>query len=53
MLGLLEAKIFVAYVTLKLGFELDLEPDLQGKKGLSYSISNDNKLHVRVNRISP
>ena len=52
VLGLLESKICVAYVALKMAFELDQEPELRGRRNIVYTLANEFKLHVRVKSLS-
>ena len=52
MLGLLESKIFVAYLILKMEYDIDLDPELQGKDKLNFNMNNAQmKLHVRATKI--
>ena len=50
----METKILVVYVLLKMDFDMELEPELQGKDKLSLNVGNSAaKFHVRTKTISP
>ena len=53
VLAWLETKIMVAYVMLKLQFELDLDPELKGKEGLSFAFPARNRLHIKIKKVNP
>ena len=53
VLGLLESKLFVAYVILKMQYDVDLDPELHGKDKLYFNLNNvECHLKVRATNIS-
>ena len=52
MLGLLEAKTLLAFVMLKMSFELDLDPELENAELLSFGLGTQNDIHVKLNKLN-
>ena len=52
ILALLEIRVFIALLLLKMDFELDLEPELQGIEAVSFQVSMPHKLHVRITKLN-
>ena len=52
VLAMLEMRVFIAYLLLKMDFELDLEPELEGIEHVSFQVSLPSKLHVRILKLN-
>ena len=51
ILAMLEMRVFLAFLFLKMDFELALEPELADFEDISFMVSTPNKLHVRVTKL--
>ena len=52
ILAMLEMRVFIALLLLKMDFEFDLDPELEGFENVSFMVSMPNKLHVRVKKLN-
>ena len=51
ILAMLEMRVFISFLLLKMDFELDLEPELKGVNHISFQVGMPYKLHVRITKL--